>query len=183
MVQDEDTQPLETPIIAPVKAKKCALLSILSLSSHAHTYTHTHTHTYTRNALSSPYPPYLLTLSHIHTHTYTHTHIRTYIYTHIHSSIPHRFALIEKEMPETTFSFRFLAGLMDHPTLARHVAFLGNLHCGKTSVVDIFVQQTHMKEWDFSVQTRYTDIRVDEQERGVSVKAMPMSMVDRKSVV
>jgi U5 small nuclear ribonucleoprotein component len=85
--------------------------------------------------------------------------------------------LIEKEMPETTFSFRFLAGLMDHPTLARHVAFLGNLHCGKTSVVDIFVQQTHIKEWDFSVQTRYTDIRVDEQERGVSVKAMPMSMV------
>jgi U5 small nuclear ribonucleoprotein component len=143
MVQDEDTQPLETPIIAPVKV----------ISSHL------------LHACSAFYLPLLCTPLLCRC-----------------SALPlslqaKKFALIEKEMPDTTFSFRFLAGLMDHPTLARHVALLGNLHCGKSSIVDIFVQQTHMKEWDFSVQTRYTDIRVDEQERGLSVKTMPMSMV------
>jgi U5 small nuclear ribonucleoprotein component len=109
LVEDEDTQPLETPIIAPIKNKK--------------------------------------------------------------------FTLVETSLPETSFDFRFLAGLMDHPALARHVVLLGNLHSGKSSLVDIFVQQTHVKDWDFSKDIRYTDIRLDEQERGLSVKAMPMSFV------
>lgn len=108
LVQDEDTQPLETPIIAPVKAKN--------------------------------------------------------------------FAIVEKAMPETTFDYKFLAGLMDHPKLVRNLCLVGNLHAGKTSLMDLFVEETHIKDWDPHKQTKYTDIRVDEQDRKLSIKSMPMSL-------
>lgn len=109
LVQDEDTQPLETPIIAPIKVKK--------------------------------------------------------------------FALVEKTLPETTFSFKFLAGMMDHPDLIRNVAFIGNLHHGKTSLMDMLVQDTHIKDWALDKEVRYTDNRADEQARGLGIKAVPMSLV------
>lgn len=108
-VEDEDTQPLETPIVAPVRTK--------------------------------------------------------------------RFALVESTLPQTTFDFKFLAGLMDHPTLVRHIALIGNLHHGKTSIMDMFVQQTHTQDWSLTKNHRYTDTRIDEQERGMSIKTIPMSLV------
>lgn len=73
LVGDEDTQPLETPIVAPIVAKA--------------------------------------------------------------------FALTEKKLPETTFDYKFLAGLMDHPTLVRNLCLIGHLHHGKTSFMDLLVQQ------------------------------------------
>lgn len=109
LVQDEDTQPLETPIIAPIKTKK--------------------------------------------------------------------FTLIETSLPPTSFDYKFLAGLMDHPPLIRNICFLGSLHCGKTSLMDIFVQQTHYKDWEKTRAAKYTDTRIDEQERQLSVKCQPMSLV------
>jgi len=109
LVQEEDTQPLETPIIAPVKTKK--------------------------------------------------------------------FMLVERELPPTNFDFRFLCGLMDHPVMIRNVCLLGNLHCGKTQLMDMFVKQTHLKKWDLEKEVHYTDTRIDEQQRGLSIKAMPMSLV------
>jgi len=109
LVQDEDTQPLETPIIAPIKHKA--------------------------------------------------------------------FALVEKELPNTSFSFNFMAGLMDHPQLIRNVCLLGNFHHGKTMVMDLFVTQTHLKNWDPAKDIKYTDLRVDEQERKIGIKAVPMSLV------
>jgi U5 small nuclear ribonucleoprotein component len=57
LIEEEDTQPLEQPIIAPVKTKL--------------------------------------------------------------------YEAVEREMPQTTFSFEYLTGLMDHPTLIRNVALLG----------------------------------------------------------
>lgn len=109
LVQDEDTQPLETPIIAPIKTKQ--------------------------------------------------------------------FAHVESKLPETTFNYKFLAGLMDTPRLIRNVCFIGNLHSGKTSLVDLFVVETHVKDYDLDKQLKYTDTRIDEQQREMSIKSQPISLV------
>lgn len=109
LIQDEDTQPLETPIIAPIKAKN--------------------------------------------------------------------FAIVEKELPKTSFDYKFLAGLMDHPHLIRNMCLIGNLHSGKTSLMDLFVMETHVKDWDPHKNVKYTDLRNDEQDRKLGIKAVPMSLV------
>jgi hypothetical protein len=89
LVQEEDTQPLSEPIIAPIKVK--------------------------------------------------------------------RFALKEENLPTTfyqkecdfgcrdvrTYARRYLADLTQFPNLARSVALLGHLHHGKTTLMDVLVEQTH----------------------------------------
>ncbi len=92
------------------------------------------------------------------------------------------FAAVEHGLPETTFDFRFLAGVMDHPNLIRNVAILGHLHHGKTSFVDLLVQQTHVRDWDPEKLYRYTDARHDEQQRELSIKCSPMSLIIPDSV-
>ncbi len=93
--------------------------------------------------------------------------------------------LQEKFTPETTVSLDFLAGLMSNPELVRNVSLVGHLHHGKTSLMDMFVEQTHSfgekgkgkaKGSDLK-PLKYTDYRRDEQKRGISIKASPMSLV------
>uniref|UniRef100_A0A0G4G840 Tr-type G domain-containing protein n=1 Tax=Chromera velia CCMP2878 TaxID=1169474 RepID=A0A0G4G840_9ALVE len=91
------------------------------------------------------------------------------------------FDLLEKELPETSFSFEFLAGLMEKPDLIRNVCLVGHLHHGKTLFMDMLVQETHFKNWAPTKKYRYTDTRLDEQERELSVKALPMSLVLQNS--
>ena len=76
LVMDEDAQPLEVPIIAPVKAKKIETL--------------------------------------------------------------------EKEPMKTRFTNEFLATLMANPELVRNVAVVGHLHHGKTTVMDMLVEQVRV---------------------------------------
>eukprot|EP00823_Brevimastigomonas_motovehiculus_P003090 TRINITY_DN1841_c0_g5_i1.p1 TRINITY_DN1841_c0_g5~~TRINITY_DN1841_c0_g5_i1.p1 ORF type:complete len:1015 (+),score=199.04 TRINITY_DN1841_c0_g5_i1:69-3113(+) len=110
IVGDEDTQPIETPIIQPIKTKK-----------------------------------------------FEHT---------------------EAELPTTSFDFKFLTGLMDHPTLTRNTCFLGHLHHGKTTLLDLLVRQTHPnREWRNIGFSRYMDTRFDEQARELSIKSKPISLV------
>jgi U5 small nuclear ribonucleoprotein component len=77
----------------------------------------------------------------------------------------------------------FLADLMDSAELIRSVALVGHLHHGKTSFMDCLLMQTHP-----DLQTgkpgsgeekpvRYTDTLFTEQERGVSIKATPITVV------
>lgn len=87
------------------------------------------------------------------------------------------FSVLEKEIPKTTYSTEFMTSLMDHPQLIRHVAVIGDLHHGKTLFTDLLVQQTHVDKWDPSKERRYTDTRKDEQERKVSIKSTPVSLV------
>ena len=95
----------------------------------------------------------------------------------------HRYALTEATLPATTWDWRFMAGMMDHPHLIRHVAVIGHLHHGKTSTLDMLVEHTHPpltptpSGRDHSTQPRYTDSRLDEQERGISLKSAPMSFI------
>eukprot|EP00478_Filoreta_tenera_P000130 GABV01000130.1.p1 GENE.GABV01000130.1~~GABV01000130.1.p1 ORF type:complete len:380 (-),score=158.78 GABV01000130.1:744-1772(-) len=113
LVQDEDTQPIEQPIIAPVKSE-------------------------------------------------------VYQY-------------METTMPKTSFSFQFLTSLMDHPTLIRHIAVVGHIHHGKTSLLDTLVAETHPEHPAFAPtrpqQPRYTDARHDEHTRAISIKSTPLSLV------
>lgn len=62
----------------------------------------------------------------------------------------------------------------------RNVAVVGHLHHGKTTVMDMLVEQTHdvKHEWRANEkQLKFTDTRVDEQARQISLKMMPMSLV------
>lgn len=80
----------------------------------------------------------------------------------------------------TYVSTQFLLGLMSNPSLVRNVALVGHLQHGKTLFMDMLVEQTHhISTFDVNSEKhmRYTDTRIDEQERRISIKAMPMSLV------
>jgi U5 small nuclear ribonucleoprotein component len=69
---------------------------------------------------------------------------------------------------------------MDNPNLVHNVAVVGHLHHGKTSVMDMLVEQTHVVRHKYRSNERtmrFTDTRLDEQEREISIKAVPMSLV------
>lgn len=44
-------------------------------------------------------------------------------------------------------------------------------------MVDLFVQETHLTKWANDQEYRYTDCRQDEQKRGLSIKAKPISLI------
>ncbi|KAI3887611.1 hypothetical protein MKX03_031852 [Papaver bracteatum] len=80
----------------------------------------------------------------------------------------------------TYVSAQFLLGLMSNPSLVRNVALVGHLQHGKTVFMDMLVEQTHNTSTfhsDSEKHMRYTDTRIDEQERRISIKAVPMSLV------
>lgn len=87
------------------------------------------------------------------------------------------FSNLETEPPEKTYSGVFLRGLMERPDLIRNVALVGALHSGKTVLVDALVQYAHSVDWDPSREFRYSDTRTDEQERHLSIKSTPVSLV------
>ena len=82
------------------------------------------------------------------------------------------------DLPATTYDLEFMTDLMDNTNLIRNVAFIGHLHHGKTTFTDCILDQTHPglilnDEKNF----RYTDTLFTEQERGVSIKSSPLSVV------
>lgn len=110
IVQEEDTQPLDKPLVAPIKKKK--------------------------------------------------------------------FQLKEQDLPETVYNMEFLADMMDNPNLIRNVALIGHLHHGKTTFVDCLIRQTHPGFRSTEERNlRYTDTLFTEQERGVGIKAIPVTLV------
>ena len=78
-------------------------------------------------------------------------------------------------------STEFLSGLLSNPELVRNVALVGHLHHGKTVLMDMLVEQTHdvadVDSHGPDNPLRFTDTRKDEQERGISLKAVPMTLV------
>ncbi|KAG5673773.1 hypothetical protein PVAND_003793 [Polypedilum vanderplanki] len=89
-----------------------------------------------------------------------------------------KFQLKEQDLPQTTYSIEFLSDLMDIPELIRNVALIGHLHHGKTTFVDCLIKQTHPQFQDMEERNlRYTDTLFTEQERGVSIKSTPVTLV------
>jgi U5 small nuclear ribonucleoprotein component len=96
-----------------------------------------------------------------------------------------KFTVEEADLPPVFFDRSFMTDLMNYPEQIRNIALAGHLHHGKTAFMDMLVMETHDitdrlekrsgKKRD--EQLRYTDIHVLERERGVSIKASPMSLV------
>ncbi|KAI9765109.1 MAG: hypothetical protein M1840_007816 [Geoglossum simile] len=100
-----------------------------------------------------------------------------------------KFTIQEADLPPVHFSRGFMTDLMNYPEHIRNVALVGHLHHGKTAFMDMLVLETHDisdrlekksgKKRD--EQLRYTDVHVLERERGISIKAAPMSLVLQSS--
>ncbi|KAI9740983.1 MAG: hypothetical protein M1834_002694 [Cirrosporium novae-zelandiae] len=96
-----------------------------------------------------------------------------------------KFAVQEADLPQVSFSRDFMTDLMNFPEQIRNIAFAGHLHHGKTALMDMLVMQTHNLTERLEKRTgkkrdeqlRYTDIHFLERERGLSIKAAPMSLV------
>eukprot|EP00761_Pharyngomonas_kirbyi_P000852 gb/GECH01000853.1/.p1 GENE.gb/GECH01000853.1/~~gb/GECH01000853.1/.p1 ORF type:complete len:1021 (+),score=214.98 gb/GECH01000853.1/:1-3063(+) len=84
---------------------------------------------------------------------------------------------VEKKVPETTYKKEFMVGLMSHLDMVRNVSLVGHLHHGKTSLMDMLIRETHYVDWPLEKEVKYTDYRKDEQQRGLSIKSTPMSLV------
>lgn len=89
-----------------------------------------------------------------------------------------RYTLDTDELPPVRFDRSFMVQSMSYPEFIRNVAVIGHLHHGKTAIVDMLVKQSHIgiataeKE-----QLRYTDIHSLERDRGMSIKATPITMM------
>uniref|UniRef100_A0A7S4BS45 Tr-type G domain-containing protein n=2 Tax=Chrysotila carterae TaxID=13221 RepID=A0A7S4BS45_CHRCT len=99
---------------------------------------------------------------------------------------PKDYDIVEKKMPQTKYTKDFMCSLMAYPQLVRNIAVVGDLHHGKTTLVDNLVASTHTFHTAQSrvglgatlmADRRYTDSRKDEQKRGLSIKATPISLL------
>ena len=96
-----------------------------------------------------------------------------------------KFVVQEADLPGVHYSREFMTDLMNFPEQVRNIAFAGHLHHGKTALMDMLVMQTHDLDERLDKRTgrkreeqlRYTDVHVLERERGISVKAAPMTLV------
>ncbi|KAF2756719.1 putative U5 snRNP component [Pseudovirgaria hyperparasitica] len=96
-----------------------------------------------------------------------------------------KFIVEETDLPSVRFSREFMSDLMNFPEQTRNVALAGHLHHGKTAFMDMLVFETHDIEQKLEKrrgkkrdeQLRYTDTHTLERERGVSIKASPMTLV------
>lgn len=91
------------------------------------------------------------------------------------------FIIEEKELPTVNYSWAWQSNLMGLPHHIRNIAFVGHLNHGKTSLLDLLVNETHvLPERDRikqDQQLRYTDTHILEQERGITIKSSPISLV------
>ncbi|KAI0881509.1 P-loop containing nucleoside triphosphate hydrolase protein [Annulohypoxylon maeteangense] len=96
-----------------------------------------------------------------------------------------KFSIEEEDLPPVHFDRNFMTDLMNFPDQIRNIALAGDLHHGKTAFMDMLVLETHditdklekRQGRKRDEQLRYTDTHIVERERGVSVKAAPMSLV------
>ncbi|KAI9880134.1 MAG: hypothetical protein M1830_005163 [Pleopsidium flavum] len=96
-----------------------------------------------------------------------------------------KFTVQEANLPPVHYSREFMTDLMNFPEQIRNIALAGHLHHGKTAFMDMLVMQTHDIKQRLEKKTgrkkdeqlRYTDVHILERERGLSIKAAPMSLV------
>ncbi|CAI6278594.1 unnamed protein product [Periconia digitata] len=96
-----------------------------------------------------------------------------------------KFTVQETDLPPVHFSRNLMTDLMNYPDQIRNVAIAGHLHHGKTAFMDMLVMETHdiqdrldsKRGKKREEQLRYTDVHVVERERGLSIKAAPMTLV------
>jgi 116 kDa U5 small nuclear ribonucleoprotein component len=96
-----------------------------------------------------------------------------------------KFSIEEEDLPKTFYSRDFMMDIMNYPEMIRNITIAGHLHHGKTAFMDMLVLETH----DISDRLekrrgkrrqedlRYTDHLFLERERGLSIKASPMTLL------
>lgn len=84
-----------------------------------------------------------------------------------------------EEPLQTYYETQYLLDLLKNPHSTRNVCVAGHLHHGKTAIMDLLVQQTHLRkpDWNLEKNYRWLDSRIDEQERQLSIKATPISLL------
>ncbi|UZJ52079.1 hypothetical protein CBS101457_001399 [Exobasidium rhododendri] len=88
-----------------------------------------------------------------------------------------KFAIEEKDLPQTRFDRSFMMNLMNFPQMVRNVAVVGHLHHGKTCLMDMLLLETHKMDDDVDEHIRYTDSHLLERSRRISIKSSPLSLV------
>lgn len=96
-----------------------------------------------------------------------------------------KFTVQEEDLPPVYYSRQLMTDLMSHSDQVRNIAIAGHLHHGKTALMDMLVMETHdiqdrldsKRGKKREEQLRYTDVHVVERERGLSIKAAPMTLV------
>ena len=96
-----------------------------------------------------------------------------------------KFTIEEADLPPVHFARDFMTDMMNFPEQIRNIAFAGHLHHGKTALMDMLVLETHdiaerqekRTGRKRDEQLRYTDVHILERERGISIKAAPMSLI------
>lgn len=91
------------------------------------------------------------------------------------------FIIEEKELPTVNYTWSWQSSLMGLPEHIRNIAIVGHLNHGKTSLLDLLVKETHVlpdrDRAKIDEQLRYTDTHILEQERGLTIKSSPISLV------
>ncbi len=92
------------------------------------------------------------------------------------------FSIEETNLPQVTFERKYLTDLMHFPEHVRNISIVGQLHSGKTSLIDMLILETHPtveqyhgKKLDH--QLRYTDNHILETQRGISIKTAPVTLL------
>jgi U5 small nuclear ribonucleoprotein component len=108
------------------------------------------------------------------------------------------------------YNLSYFTNLTDSPLLIRHIAIAGAIHSGKTTLMDIFINQTHNFKQNLNpkaanheekensannknnkttksnpnkptrseqIRERYLDSRFSERSRGLSIKSHPISLL------
>lgn len=92
-----------------------------------------------------------------------------------------KFILEEDDLPDTNYSKLYMWELSKIPERVRNIALCGNIHSGKTSLLDMLIEQTHtleaQKPKTQQIGLRYTDNHILEIRRGISIKSTVMSMI------
>ncbi|GAA5856097.1 hypothetical protein JCM8547_002978 [Rhodosporidiobolus lusitaniae] len=88
-----------------------------------------------------------------------------------------KFRIGTSKGPERRWDDEFMMGLASNPETVRNIAIVGHLHHGKTSLVDMLVYETHKLDVDAEQPLRYTDTHSLSQQRKISLKSTPMSLV------
>lgn len=68
---------------------------------------------------------------------------------------------------------------MKNGNVIRNICVAGHLHHGKTLLIDLLIQQAHVRRpnWNLDKNYRWLDFRKDEQEKQLSIKATPVSLL------
>jgi len=70
-----------------------------------------------------------------------------------------------EEPLQTYYETQYLIDLMSSKGGVRNVCIAGHLHHGKTILMDLLIQQTHVRkpDWNLDKNYRWLDSRFDEQ--------------------